>query len=313
MLISNLQYASSPRWKFPFAPHDLGTYPQANGQVYGGGEKTEENQMPVEETGNMLILLTALAKMEGSPEFVEHYWPTIQKWAAYLRTEGFDPKNQLCTDDFAGHLAHNVNLSAKAIVALGAYGLLCEMRKDQAASAEYLKLAKEYAAKWVQQASGGDHFGLTFDNAGATWSQKYNLVWDRILGLNLFPADVLKKEVDSYKRHFTPFGLPLDSRKLWTKLDWTCWTATLDGDKGDFELFIDRVWQFLNTTSDRVPMSDFYWAQNGFDSGMHARPVVGGVFLPFLYDKTKWAKWAARDETKSGNWAEFPATAVNGA
>ncbi len=310
MLISNLQYASSPRWKFPFAPHDLGTFPQADGQVYGGGEKTEDDQMPVEETGNMLIMLTALAQMEGNAESVKDYWPTIQKWAEYLKVEGYNPKNQLSTDDFAGHLAHNVNLSGKAIVALGAYSLLCDMRNEHRVAAEYLQLAKSYAAKWVQQADGGDHFGLTFDEASSTWSQKYNLVWDRILGLNLFPDTVLGKEMDFYKRHLQSYGLPLDNRKLWTKLDWTMWSATLTLNRDDFDSLANVVWRFLNETPDRVPMSDFYWTDDGYDAGMHARSVVGGVFLRFLYDKEIWKKWAAKDVTKSTGWAAFPATAL---
>lgn len=310
MLISNLQYASSPRWKFPFAPHDLGTYPQADGQVYGGGEKTEEDQMPVEETGNMLILLTALAQMEGNADFVTAHWPTIQKWAEYLKVEGYNPKNQLSTDDFAGHLAHNVNLSGKAIIALGAYSVLCEMRNQKQLSAEYLQLAKSYAAKWVQQANGGDHFGLTFDAPSATWSQKYNLVWDRILGLNLFPDSALQKEVAFYKGHLQKYGLPLDSRKLWTKLDWTLWSATLTVNRDDFDTFTDVVWRFLNETPDRVPMSDFYWTDDGYDAGMHARSVVGGVFLRFLYDRELWKKWAARDRTKAKGWAALPASAL---
>jgi hypothetical protein len=304
-LVPFMDYAASERWKFPFAPHDLGTYPHANGQVYGDGENGVNNQMPVEESGNLLILMAAIAEMEGNTKFADKYWPQLEKWAEYLKEKGFDPENQLCTDDFAGHMAHNVNLSVKAICGLGSFAKMCEMRGDQAKAAEYARVAREFAARWVKEADDGDHYRLAFDKPG-TWSQKYNATWDRILGLNLWPAETWRKEMDFYKRMQNRFGLPLDNRRDYTKLDWILWTATLTQNRADFEALVDPVYTFLNETPDRAPMPDWYQTKSAKKEGFTARPVVGGVFLQMLYDKVVWQKWAKHDQTKAAKWAAIP-------
>src|SRR5204863_2588130 len=145
----------------------------------------------------------------------------------------------------AGHLAHNVNLSAKAIVALGAYAQLCRLGGQKKTADEYHSLAQALAQRWVKEADDGDHFRLAFDRKN-TWSQKYNLVWDRILGLGLFPDAVLKKEMAFYRRTQRRFGLPLDNRATYTKLDWTLWTACLTGNAADFESLVGPVYDFLS-------------------------------------------------------------------
>jgi hypothetical protein len=300
-----LDYGSSDRWKFDFAPHDLGTYPQANGQAYGGGERTEDNQMPVEECGNMLILVAAICKVDGNPDFAAKYWPVLTKWAKYLEAKGFDPENQLCTDDFAGHLAHNTNLSIKAIMGLGSYAMLCQMRGDSAESERVRKIAESFAARWVKEADDGDHYRLTFDKAG-TWSQKYNLVWDKLLDLKLFPKEVAQKEIAYYLMKQNTYGLPLDSRHTYTKLDWILWTATLAEKPADFEALVAPILKFLNESPSRVPMTDWYLTDSGKQQGFQARPVVGGVFIKMLADETMWKKWSARAQKLSGEWAPMP-------
>jgi hypothetical protein len=286
-----MEYASMPRWRFDFAPHDLGRYPHANGQVYGGGEKTEENQMPVEESSNMIILAAAMAHAEGNAALAQRYWPALTKWAAYLKDKGLDPENQLSTDDFAGHLAHNANLSIKAIVALGAYAQMARRLGHGAEADAYMNTAREFAARWVSMAADGDHYVLAFDKPG-TWSQKYNLVWDKVLGLNLFPASVAEKEMAFYEAHQGEFGLPLDNRSQYTKLDWIYWTAALAGSRKDFDALIDPTWKFADESPSRVPLSDWYWTQDAKQRGFQARSVVGGLFMKMLTDEAVWKKWA---------------------
>jgi Glutaminase A six helical-hairpin domain len=288
-----LDYAKSPRWRFPFAPHDLGTYPLADGQTYGGGEKSEEDQMPVEESGNILLMVAALAKVEGNARFAEQYWPLLTKWAEYLRDKGLDPENQLSTDDFAGHLAHNTNLSVKAILALGSYAMLSEMLSKKAEAKSYRQIAEAMVEKWIKMADDGDHYRLVFDKGGS-WSQKYNLVWDRLLGLKLFPPQIARRELAFYKKKQNKYGLPLDNRETYTKLDWIVWTATMAESDEDFKAFVAPIYKFLNETPSSVPITDWYGTIDGKQRGFQARSVVGGIYIKMLADEAIWKKWSSR-------------------
>jgi hypothetical protein len=287
-----MEYASLPRWPFPFAPHDLGRYPLANGQQYGGGEKTEENQMPVEESGNMLLMVAALAESRGGDaSFAKKYWPVLTKWAEYLNDKGLDPENQLCTDDFAGHLAHNSNLSIKAILALASYAKLAGLLGQDQAQKQYLDRARSYAARWSGLAQDHDHYRLAFDRPD-TWSQKYNLVWDRLLNLNLFQRAVVEKELAFYKSHANKYGLPLDNRADYTKIDWLAWTASLTASPAAFAELFTPAYQFANDSPTRVPLSDWYDTKTAKQTGFQARSVVGGIFIEMLTDKATWKRYA---------------------
>lgn len=282
MLRPIFRYANTDEWKFDFAPHDAGQYPLVNGQVYG--ENALKWQMPVEECGNMIILVSAICKADGDYTFAKENFDILEKWSKYLVKYGKDPEHQLCTDDFAGHLAHNCNLSLKAIMGMTGFAeILKNLGKNDEAE-KLLATAKEYADSFIENAENPDgSYRLAYDREG-TFSLKYNAVWDKIWNTGLFPEKFFKNEIERYKKEALPYGVPLDSREKYTKSDWLIWAACLADSKEDFEFLAELLWNAYNTMRTRVPMTDWYYADTSEMVGFRHRTVQGGLFIKLMME-----------------------------
>ncbi|MCD1024088.1 glutaminase domain-containing protein [Enterococcus sp. SMC-9] len=310
MLRPVYKFAALPVWEFDFAPHDVGRYPYATGQVYGeitnqgdegwpdrGAYGTVydyyqlpvgqnvyhyEQQMPIEESGNMLAMAAAIYLRDGDDQFFNQHLKTNLRWADYLATFGQDPENQLCTDDFAGHLAHNCNLSLKAITALAMFGKALLAAGYEKEGVLYSKRAKEMATIWQKTAiANGEHTPLSFDRPDS-WSMKYNIVWDNLFELGLFPAQLMEKEIKKYLAEANEFGIPLDERADYTKADWIMWISIFAQNEEEMEKIIQPVRHYLENTPNRVPFSDWYDTKNAKVMNFKNRTVVGAMFMPLL-------------------------------
>lgn len=288
-----LEFASMPVWTEDFAPHDVGRYPLATGQVYAARKHVGQGecyppyylypagadvwdvryQMPVEECGNMLIMLEAGRAFGADPALAKQYRTLLDTWVQYLVKYGEDPNEQLCTDDFAGHLAHNVNLAAKAIVGVACYARLT-------GEEAYAKQAKAMAGHLLEKIGDKGNTPLTLDGQG--WSMKYNLLWDKVLGLGLMPESFYAAETASYLPRINTYGLPLDSRADYTKSDWICWTARMADDAAVRTALIAPIAKELRETTSRVPFSDWYDTKTGRYVAFIARSVQGGIFALML-------------------------------
>lgn len=305
MLRPIFRFAKSPCWKYDFAPHDAGRYPYVWGQVYslkegfGAHERDAhlpfynfpksadvyniEYQMPIEECGNMLVMSAAAAICSDNADFLADEMPLLEKWVSYLVEFGSDPANQLCTDDFGGHLAHNANLAAKAIMGIASFSLILAMQSDWNRSEQYMTKAKEMATEWSKKADAGDHTVLSFGDKDS-WSLKYNLVWDLIFKTELFADEIYSREIKWYKKQSNDYGVPLDNRKFYTKSDWILWVTAFADNKADMSALIAPIAKFLNETPNRTPFTDWYLTNNGEQVGFQNRTVQGGLFMPLLKD-----------------------------
>merc|ERR1719198_1516266 len=122
-----------------------------------------QEQMPVEESGNMLIMLAGLYKVQRDLKYLEPYWRMLNTWADFIVDSLPDPGNQLCTDDFEGPSPHNTNLAAKGIVALEAYAAVLEDKGDKDRAQNYRAHAISFAWNWTVSADDGDHYRIQFN------------------------------------------------------------------------------------------------------------------------------------------------------
>ncbi len=320
-----LKFARMPIWKYDFAPHDAGTYPACCGQVYGlvndsenkytGNMKTAiwhdgkrgiatthlpyytlpatmdiyrfDSQMPVEECANMLIMFLGVSECEGNVSFFKENLDLCSKWVEYLVKYGLYPEEQLCTDDFAGHLKNNVNLAIKATVGIGAYARMIGKVGDVESEKKYRAVAEEFATEIEKFANKYSHLPLTWDSDDSTFSLKYNFAFDKIYHLDLFDHSIFEREINTYIEKCNAFGTPLDTRAIYTKSDWIVWSCVLTDDRVKQEALLSPIVRFLEESPRRVPFSDWYDTDSGAFHHFRARTVQGGTFILLLLKEKK--------------------------
>lgn len=162
--------------------HDAGTYPACCGQVYGlKKERTRSRvdldkdgrmqthfplyllpasfdaydvdlQMPWRNAANLLVMFLACYRFDGDINFFKKEYALAENWVEYLVKYGLKPENQLCTDDFAGHLKNNINLAIKATVGIAAYAELAAAAGKIETGGKYRKIAEESPRKFFLSA-----------------------------------------------------------------------------------------------------------------------------------------------------------------
>ena len=301
------KFARMPVWEYDFAPHDVGTYPLCCGQVYGltpkksylktgfaqthpdiylfpaGSDVFDFNmQMPVEECANMIIMAYACYDRDGDIDFLRENYDLLKKWVKYLIEYGLKPANQLCTDDFAGHLANNINLAVKATVGIGCFAKIAEAIGE--CGADYRTTAERFAKEIEAFGEQYSHIPITWDSDDTTFSLKYNMLFDKMLGLGLFKKETVEREIDCYLARLEKCGAPLDSRSDRAKSDWIIWTAALCDDDAKREQLIHGISVFMRECSDRMPFGDYYFCKEGIRRNFTNRTVQGGCFALLLRD-----------------------------
>ncbi|KAI1773444.1 glutaminase A [Hypoxylon cercidicola] len=262
------------------AIHDLGTFPLARGYPDG----TDEPQ-PLEECGNMIIMVLAYAQRTNDDAYLAQHYPILKQWAGYLVDEALIPADQISTDDFAGSLANQTNLALKGIIGLRAMAEISERTGNADDARSFGDTAASYLEQWqgfgINGAADPPHATLSYNDPDSH-GLLYNLYADSLLGFGgeFVPQAVYDMQSDFYPTQALDYGVPLDTRHTYTKTDWMLWCASI-ASPATRDLFLQLVAGWIDSTPTNMALTDLYDAVSGnYPDGLQftARPVAGGHF-----------------------------------
>ncbi|KNZ58846.1 hypothetical protein VP01_184g4 [Puccinia sorghi] len=289
------KYSESGLYPNRWTVHDLGRYPNATGHNDG-----KDASMPVEEAGNIIIMVLSYYQLTKDVEWVKRHYNTLTQWAKFLVDDGLVPAEQLSSDDFAGKLANQTNLALKAIIGISAMSHLAVATGDTDLGSQLRSTAEDYISKWSKYAlaDNGLHTKLAYQ-LDDSWGTLYNLFTDRLLNLKLVPQSIYQTQDNFYPSVSNEYGVPLDSRHTWAKTDWQMFAAGASISKKTRDLFIGNLVKYLKANKVNAGFPDLYETQTAEFPGRSStstwkiefinRPVVGGHFALLALDKANKA------------------------
>ncbi|KAI9287619.1 DUF1793-domain-containing protein [Umbelopsis sp. AD052] len=275
-------------WPKVFSIHDIGShYPNATGHPDGN-----EEDMPVEESADMIFMVANYmfnpsTKKADAKAYGSQHYKILSSWANYLYGNCLYPTNQLTTDDFIGQTQLNSGLALKGILAMKAFSNIAGIVGNKNETAFYSNASASYIKTWVTESQSADKSHLKLEyNVTDGYELKYNAFQDKLLKLNTVPESIYTEEANYYLTKDGPYGMPFVSTHDYTKSDWEVWTAAAFGDANPVlrKNIIEDLSKFLQTTSSRVPFSDWYNTTSAETEGFKARPAVGGHFALLALD-----------------------------
>ncbi|KAI0835928.1 DUF1793-domain-containing protein [Hypoxylon sp. FL0890] len=288
-----------------YSTHDIGAhFPLATGHVDGSDE-----YMPVENSGNFILMAYAYYKFTGDSAWLKKHYDLLAQFAQYLIDFSLVPAAQLSTDDFAGELANQTNLAIKGIVGLQAMSAVARVAGNEDDAAKFADMATSFYNQWEDLAidPSGKHTVLAYQWR-SSWGLLYNIYFDKLLNMGLVNPKVYEMQSAWYAQVSQVFGVPLDNRHHYTKSDWEIWTAATCSPSTR-RLFINAVAYWLNQTSTNLPFTDLYEVVGMGEYPLlidhfSARPVVGGHFALLTLGKTGQLSSAAGGDTTGSLFAK---------